>query len=139
MSVKKIGQGGEYLYFPVKKKFYSVVFFEIKIVFVFAGFCFQNFTKSKSILSYILSALSAFYYLQHYFFYLYYNNTFENIFSIFNRDFSFALLSLCLLFYTSVSITKLSEINNRLTRKKSIHAKHYSSICMTCLPTLCFK
>lgn len=54
MSVKKIGQGGEYLYFPVKKKFYSVVFFEIKIVFDFAGFCFQNFIKSKSILSYIL-------------------------------------------------------------------------------------
>jgi len=38
MSVKKLGQGGEYLYFPVKKKFYPSVFFVIKIVGDFTGF-----------------------------------------------------------------------------------------------------
>jgi len=54
MSIKKLGQGGEYLYFPVKKKFYSLVFFDIKIVFDFAGIYIQNFIKSKSNLSYIL-------------------------------------------------------------------------------------
>ena len=54
MSIKKLGQGGEYLYFPVKKKFYSLVFFDIQIVFDFAGICIQNFRKSKSNLSYIL-------------------------------------------------------------------------------------
>lgn len=39
MSIKKLGQGGEYLYFSVKKKFSSPVFFVIKIVCDFAGFC----------------------------------------------------------------------------------------------------
>jgi len=56
MSIKKLGQGGEYLYFPVKKKFYSVVFFDLEIVFDFAGFCIQNFIKSKSNLPYILAS-----------------------------------------------------------------------------------
>jgi len=39
MSIKKIGHGGEYLHFSVKKKFYSLVFLVIKIVCDFAGFC----------------------------------------------------------------------------------------------------
>jgi hypothetical protein len=38
MSIKKLGQGGEYLYFSVKKKFSSLVFFAIKIIPDFAGF-----------------------------------------------------------------------------------------------------
>lgn len=76
MSIKKLGQGGEYLYFPVKKKFYSLVFFAIKIVSDFAGFCNENFAESKSKLSYIIPAAPVFCQLQHYFFYLYYNNSF---------------------------------------------------------------
>jgi hypothetical protein len=40
MSVKKIGQGGEYLYFSVKKKFYSLVFFVIMTTSGFTDFCF---------------------------------------------------------------------------------------------------
>jgi hypothetical protein len=47
MSIKKIGQGGEYLYFSVKKKFYSLVFFVIKIVCGFAGF-FPKIKKIKT-------------------------------------------------------------------------------------------
>jgi hypothetical protein len=47
MSIKKIGQGGEYLHFSVKKKFYSLVFLVIKIVSGFAGFCIKNFTESN--------------------------------------------------------------------------------------------
>ena len=47
MSVKKIGQGGEYLHFSVKKKFYSLVFLVIKIVFGFAGFCIKKILKSN--------------------------------------------------------------------------------------------
>ena len=81
MSIKKLGQGGEYLYFPVKKKFYSLVFFDLEIVFDFAGFCIQNLIKSKSNLPYILTSPSALHQLQHYLFYLYYNNTFEKKFS----------------------------------------------------------
>jgi len=47
VSVKKIGQGGEYLHFSVKKKFYSLVFLVIKIVFGFAGFCIKKKLKSN--------------------------------------------------------------------------------------------
>ena len=43
MSIKKLGQGGEYLYFPVKKKFYPPVFFAIKILPVFTGFWIKIF------------------------------------------------------------------------------------------------
>lgn len=38
MSIKKIGQGGEYLYFSVKKKFYPPVFFVIKQEYDFIDF-----------------------------------------------------------------------------------------------------
>jgi hypothetical protein len=48
MSVKKLGRGGEYLYFPVKKKFYPLVFLVIKIVCGFAGFCDKNLENSNS-------------------------------------------------------------------------------------------
>jgi hypothetical protein len=54
MSIKKFGQGGEYLHFSVKKKFYSLVFFDNKNVFDFASFLHRNFIKSKSNLSYII-------------------------------------------------------------------------------------
>ena len=39
MSVKKFGQGGEYLYFLLKKKFSSLVFLTFKNVIEFTGFC----------------------------------------------------------------------------------------------------
>jgi len=42
VSIKKLGQGGEYLYFSVKKKFYALVFLVIKIAKNFAGFCVEN-------------------------------------------------------------------------------------------------
>ena len=42
MSIKKLGQGGEYLYFSVKKKFYCLVFLAYKFLFPFAGFYFKN-------------------------------------------------------------------------------------------------
>jgi len=57
MSIKKFGQGGEYLHFSVKKKFYSLVFFDNKNVFDFAGFLHRNFIKSKSNLSYIIRTI----------------------------------------------------------------------------------
>jgi hypothetical protein len=47
MSVKKLGRGGEYLYFSVKKKFYPPVFFVIKILFVFDGFLDKNLENSN--------------------------------------------------------------------------------------------
>jgi hypothetical protein len=42
MSIKKLGQGGEYLYFSVKKKFYALVFLVIKIAKNFNRFCVGN-------------------------------------------------------------------------------------------------
>lgn len=42
MSVKKVGRDGEYLYFSVKKKFYSLVFLVFEITFVLDSFCFLN-------------------------------------------------------------------------------------------------
>ena len=52
MSIKKLGRGGEYLYFSVKKKFYSLVFLVFKIVCAFAG----SFTKKiKKLIDFVLN------------------------------------------------------------------------------------
>ena len=47
MSIKKVGQGGEYLYFSVKKKFYSLVFLVIKIVLRFCWFLYLKILKNQ--------------------------------------------------------------------------------------------
>jgi hypothetical protein len=56
MSIKKLGRGGEYLYFSVKKKFYPLVFLAIKIVCDFTCFYVKNLVNSKQFYSYTISS-----------------------------------------------------------------------------------
>ncbi len=48
MSIKKFGQGGEYLHFSDKKKFIPAVFFAFETESFFSIFTPKNLEKSKT-------------------------------------------------------------------------------------------